>query len=119
MIDPIPARDTHCRLEAMYWPNGVPRAYAVNGAGTRLPTADGEGDNNGEASPDKKDSSYNHDHRLSRREYAERWANEPINGLCVSRSGHLFATMTESSISVWQARVWHSKLKIFNLLTDN
>lgn len=98
----------------MYWPNGVPRAYAVNGAGTQLPTADGEGDDNGEASQDTGDRPYNHDRRPSRREYSKGWADEPINGLCVSRSGHLFATMTETSISIWQTRVWHSKLNIFN-----
>jgi hypothetical protein len=33
------------------------------------------------------------------------WAEETINGLCVSRNGHLFATMTESSIAIWQTKV--------------
>jgi hypothetical protein len=98
---------TNSAIQAMYWPNGVPRAYAVNGAGTRLPTADGEPDSNGESSQDTGARAYSYDQRPSRREYSERWADEPINGLCVSRSGHLFATMTESSISVWQTRVWH------------
>lgn len=33
------------------------------------------------------------------------WAEEVIKGLCNSRNGQLFATMTDSSISVWQTKV--------------
>lgn len=33
------------------------------------------------------------------------WAEEAIKGLCNSRNGQLFATMTDSSISVWQTKV--------------
>lgn len=33
------------------------------------------------------------------------WENEAITGLSVPRGGHVFATMTESSIAVWQTRV--------------
>ena len=86
----------------MYWPNGVPRVYAVNGPGVHsassdddlAPGSESSGlqeevlDNNG-APPHKSDP----------------WAEEPIKGLCVARNGHIFATMTDSSIVVWQARV--------------
>lgn len=34
------------------------------------------------------------------------WAEEVIKGLCNSRNGQLFATMTDSSISVWQTKVY-------------
>lgn len=35
----------------------------------------------------------------------EKWANEPIAGLCVSKNGLLFATMTKSSLAIWQTKV--------------
>lgn len=107
----------------MYWPNGVPRVYAVNGPNIVTVTSDDrqspndtapvdqqsspneneDGNGNSEASPigQKKD---NNDGPSSHAE-TPRWENEAINGLCVSRSGHMFATITESSISLWQTRV--------------
>jgi hypothetical protein len=33
------------------------------------------------------------------------WGNEAIRGICVSRSGQMFVTMSESSIALWQTRV--------------
>lgn len=109
----------------MYWPNGVPRVYAVNGPniahvsddvnrqGISGPLAEqrisidtqeskdevcdpenseGQGDDlNPEEPPSEADAS--------------QWEQEAISGLCVSRSGHMFATITESSISLWQTRV--------------
>lgn len=109
----------------MYWPNGVPRVYAVNGPDIDYETSDlneeaaqnaslekrtlidaeddGEdanghsGDNHAPESESKPESSSHTDSR--------KWENEAVIGLCVSRSGHMFATMTETSIAVWQTRV--------------
>jgi hypothetical protein len=109
----------------MYWPNGVPRVYAVNGPniahvsdevnreGTSNPlpeersstdpqepkdgarereTPEGQGDN---LKPEQPPSEVD----------ASQWEQEAISGMCVSRSGHMFATITVSSISLWQTRV--------------
>ena len=88
----------------MYWPNGVPRVYAVNGPGICLPdTHDGKRDYGGRISHGEEDD---HDVEDTERENeADAWAEEPITGLCVSRGGHLFATMTETSIAIWQTKV--------------
>lgn len=43
------------------------------------------------------------------------WAEEAIKGLCNSRNGQLFATMTDSSISVWQTKVCPIILASVNL----
>ena len=89
---------------AMYWPNGVPRVYAVNGPG--IPPAPSDEDRavdpESSSSPEKNEAA---DHTDGPGSKPGSWADEPINGLCVSRSGHLFATMTESSIAVWQTKV--------------
>lgn len=107
----------------MYWPNGVPRVYAVNGPNIVAVTSDdreppigtapvdqesslGENEDsngNSEASPVGQNKPKN-DGPSSHTEMP-RWENEAIHGLCVSRSGHMFATITESSISLWQTRV--------------
>ncbi|KAJ5226938.1 uncharacterized protein N7469_006944 [Penicillium citrinum] len=106
----------------MYWPNGVPRVYAVNGPNIVAVTSDdreppigtapvdqesshGENEDsngNSEASPVSQNKPKN-DGPSSHTEMP-RWENEAIHGLCVSRSGHMFATITESSISLWQTR---------------
>ena len=112
--------DPACR--AMYWPNGVPRVYAVNGPniaqvsddgsrqGTRSPSVEQRssigsresGDElNDRASPEDQGDDLNPEEPTD----APQWEQEAINGLCVSRSGHMFATITESSISLWQTRV--------------
>lgn len=90
----------------MYWPNGVPRVYAVNGPG--IPPAFSDEDravgyeNAGSPEQNKPADPTDNGPELK----PESWANEPIRGLCVSRSGHLFATMTDSSIAVWQTKVY-------------
>jgi hypothetical protein len=92
----------------MYWPNGIPRVYAVNGPGTQLP----EVDEDGKSLHDRSKSHEEHEEDTQTREgdvetgsKEEVWGNEALNGLCVSRSGHLFATMTKSSLAIWQTRV--------------
>lgn len=90
----------------MYWPNGVPRVYAVNGPGIppALSDEDRAVDHENESSPEQKESVDHADNGPESKPGL--WADEPISGLCVSRSGHLFATMTDSSIAVWQTKVY-------------
>ncbi|KAJ5637633.1 hypothetical protein N7490_007512 [Penicillium lividum] len=104
----------------MYWPNGVPRVYAVNGPDIANISHDGDRQHI-PSLPDPRSSIENSDdgagdpetlvgdsHEPTPKPVAEqdmpKWENEAINGLCVSRSGHMFATITESSISLWQTR---------------
>lgn len=89
----------------MYWPNGVPRVYAVNGPGipSVLPEEDKVVDH--EDVPEKEPVEPGEHADDSSEPKPELWANEPIIGLCVSRSGHLFTTITKSSIVVWQTKV--------------
>ena len=89
----------------MYWPNGVPRVYAVNGPGIppALSDKDRAVDHENESSPEQKESVDHADNGPESKPVS--WADEPISGLCVSRSGNLFATMTDSSIAVWQTKV--------------
>ncbi|KAK2742550.1 hypothetical protein FQN57_005176 [Myotisia sp. PD_48] len=90
----------------MYWLNGVPRVYAVNGPKIQL-SGDGDGQ-----STSAKDSEINEDktdinrdgEEIESRSGEDTWAEEPIVGLCVARNGNLFATMTKSSIAVWQTK---------------
>lgn len=87
----------------MYWPNGVPRVYAVNGPG---PPVTVHGEEEAEAADGReteRQGSFDSSTRRARNRNA--WAREPLIGLCVSRNGHFFATMTESSIAVWQTKV--------------
>lgn len=88
----------------MYWPHGVPRVYAINGPGIPYTVSDDEDsigvENYVEPSLPLSD---NAPKQPSGTESA--WANEAIDGLCVSRTGHMFATMTHTSIALWQTRV--------------
>lgn len=87
----------------MYWPNGVPRVYAVNGPGIPSALSEEDGVIDHENVAEQKGSVDRADEGSGSK--PSLWADEPINGLCVSRSGHLFATMTESSIAIWQTKV--------------
>lgn len=106
----------------MYWPNGVPRVYAVNGPDIARVSADGHAENSSSpvATPPNSTDTGGEDieasEPLNRQEKepnvesspesdTPKWEDEAINGICVSRSGHMFATITESSISLWQTRV--------------
>ncbi|GAB1216062.1 hypothetical protein ATERTT37_005267 [Aspergillus terreus] len=87
----------------MYWPHGVPRAYAINGPGIPPVASNDEEPVDIEASVEQRLTLEDHaPEQPSGTESA--WANEPITGLCASRSGHMFATMTETSIALWQTR---------------
>lgn len=109
----------------MYWPNGVPRVYAVNGPniahvsddvsrqGTCSPSAEQRSSTYSKESTDEvsdRASPEGHGEDLNPEEPPSeadtpQWEQEAINDLCVSRSGHMFATITESSISLWQTKV--------------
>lgn len=88
----------------MYWPNGVPRVYAINGPD--IPPI-----SNDEIEQDEQRNSEEEQLRSSQDATGDppisdtTWANEAITGLCVSRSGHIFATMTDLTIAIWQTRV--------------
>ncbi|OJD15990.1 hypothetical protein AJ78_03822 [Emergomyces pasteurianus Ep9510] len=92
----------------MYWPNGVPRVYAVNGPGIQLPNAQDDAENDAGRSQDGREQTSLPEQSGGRIESGMgsggSWADEPVTGLCVSRSGHLFATMTKSSVAIWQTR---------------
>lgn len=108
----------------MYWPHGVPRVYAVNGPdiayvssdedrdipdtpsindAESLNTRDDEGQHSVQQGQDTKD----HESRTERSPDMSKpkWENEAIKSVCVSRSGQMFATISESSIVLWQTRV--------------
>lgn len=88
----------------MYWPNGVPRVYAVNGPGIPHVSSDEDPKPESETSEEQPKTSLESNGPDESRTNPG-WADEAITGLCVTRNGHVFATMTESSIAVWQTRV--------------
>lgn len=101
----------------MYWPHGVPRVYAVNGPGIAQVSTDEQCEHTN-SSTERRSSLENAEQGLEKSQTTSRakqsdpesshtpkWEDEAINGICVSRSGHIFATITESSIALWQTRV--------------
>lgn len=88
----------------MYWPNGVPRVYAINGPGIQV-TSHIDSEANEREIVEEERSLTDHNDKGEGPETESAWANEAITGLCISRTGHIFATMTDSSIAVWQTRV--------------
>ncbi|KAL4999630.1 RIC1-domain-containing protein [Aspergillus recurvatus] len=93
----------------MYWPTGVPRVYAINGPGIPVPLPDDTDDViHEESSLDEEQvqplNQSNGSESHSGLAPSLQWVDEAIRGLSVSRNGHLFATMTDSSIAVWQTR---------------
>lgn len=109
----------------MYWPNGVPRVYAVNGPNIVVSEDRGPSDppstdqlnsvgenNDTEEVAAPTNQSKDHNDRPTPHTETPKWEDEAINGLCVSRSGHMFATITESSISLWQTRVRLEKPRV-------
>ncbi|CAI7667150.1 unnamed protein product [Penicillium crustosum] len=108
----------------MYWPHGVPRVYAVNGPDIAYASSDedreilnttptnerstlndivearGEDGQHESADTQALEPQNNSPPDTSKSE----WGDESIKGICVSRSGQMFATMSESSIALWQTR---------------
>ena len=66
----------------MYWPIGAPRVYAASRRKTKIP----------ESGEEKEDGD------------AEEAASN-ILGLRLARNGHLFVTITETALAVWQTAV--------------
>ena len=81
----------------MYWPLGAPRVYAANKI-AKSPSAESR-DGLGEITDEDEDNS--------------------LLGLQVSRSGHLFATITANGLCVWQTYVRLDFCKINSVLTDD
>ncbi|KAM5504598.1 WD40 repeat protein [Microsporum canis] len=94
----------------MYWPNGVPRVYAVNGPEIiqqAVEQDDGGTEANGEQADEREQSSgllKDEQQGTTQDAGGDAWADEPIAGLCVSKNGALFATMTETSLAIWQTK---------------
>ncbi|KAF3481507.1 uncharacterized protein GIQ15_04266 [Arthroderma uncinatum] len=96
----------------MYWPNGVPRVYAVNGPEIQQLAVQDDGTDSNEETPDEREQQNDGFLKGEQRgtpqqqQHAgeDEWAEEPIAGLCVSKNGALFATMTETSIAIWQTK---------------
>ncbi|KAL4989750.1 RIC1-domain-containing protein [Aspergillus falconensis] len=93
----------------MYWPTGVPRVYAINGPGVPTPLPDDADDGIHEESSSDQEQVQPLNQSNGSETHSVlgpwlQWADEAIRGLSVSRNGHLFATMTDSSITVWQTR---------------
>ncbi|PLB43954.1 DUF1339 domain protein, partial [Aspergillus steynii IBT 23096] len=88
----------------MYWPHGVPRVYAVNGPGIPFSVSDDDESSIGLEQSVEQSLSLNDNGPKQPSGTESAWANEAIDGLCVSRTGHMFATMTRTSIALWQTR---------------
>lgn len=81
--------------------------YAVNGPGIRVAEShDGAEDYDRRSLGDEEHNDHVEDTKESEgTRGVDAWAEEPLTGLCVSRNGHLFATMTETSVAIWQTKV--------------
>ncbi|CAG8136815.1 unnamed protein product [Penicillium salamii] len=105
----------------MYWPHGVPRVYAVNGPDItyvsedrdipRASSIDESGslntpENDGQSETQHAQTANQHEPQTdpSPDTSKPKWEDEAIKDVCVSRSGQMFATMSESSIVLWQTR---------------
>lgn len=107
----------------MYWLNGVPRVHAVNGPGIRLPEIDNNDGNTsdnatGMEDVDSHEGSANNANEQEQGAGDTEWAEEPITGLCFSKNGHLFTTMTKSSLAIWQTKVCLCPRVSFKILTE-
>lgn len=98
----------------MYWPNGVPQVYAVDGPVVTDKTDQAEPIEDNESgqindTDQANNVSGSRPLQASKEDQGttgyRRCISEPMTGLCVSRNGYLFATMTDSSIAIWQTRV--------------
>ena len=105
----------------MYWPHGVPRVYAVNGPDIAYVSEDREVPRSSIDDPEPvntpeddgqpeiqhaQDASHHESQPDSSPDNSiPKWEDEAIRDVCASRSGQLFATISESSIVLWQTRV--------------
>lgn len=113
----------------MYWPHGVPRVYAVNGPDITYVSEDRDIprassiDESGSLNTPENDGQSEIQHAQTANQHEPqtdpspdtskpKWEDEAIKDVCVSRSGQMFATMSESSIVLWQTRVCYLCLVI-------
>lgn len=81
----------------MYWPMGAAQIYSANRR-RRKACKSHEGqeeDNIGEQEEEEQEQEED---------------NQPIQGLRTSRNGHLIATITATTMTIWQASVRNQKL---------
>lgn len=89
----------------MYWPCGVPRVYAYTGP--QRPSSTGQGgvgDGAGQAQMVRRCQSTPGEEE---QDGQPKWKNEDsssIIGLCVAYADHFFATITSSTVAIWQNR---------------
>lgn len=74
----------------MYWPLGAPRVYAV---AKRRRKSNKPIENDGSEAGDEDENDVNDNN------------SSALIGLCVSRNGHLFATITNATLTIWQTSV--------------
>lgn len=91
---------------AMYWPVGVPRIYS---AGPSIAIEEDAPDEpksqHDEEGQDDPNETSAQTHTSPKGSDHERDTDKDIIGLQVSRHGHIFATITGTSLAIWQARV--------------
>ncbi len=89
----------------MYWPCGVPRAYAYHGSRQLSATEEEEGDDE-VSQPQSLQSLKRNVGKVNPRRstYRDALISSEIIGLCVSATDHLFATITPSILAFWQNR---------------
>ena len=80
----------------MYWPTGAPRVYVVNKSLKKLTQNLEDGKLRQDTTPE----------------------NGAILGLQVSRAGHLFGSITHSSLTIWQTSVPLRSFTSQSVLTD-
>jgi hypothetical protein len=83
----------------MYWPVGVPRIYALNSIANRSTL---EADEDQRDPQEETPGNENEGEKIAE---ASQAPDASVIGLQVSRNGHIFATITRSSLAIWQARV--------------
>lgn len=92
----------------MYWPCGVPRVYAYNGSRHQSTIGEEEEDRDNEVSwgPGKgrHNSSVVEDGGIQKDHAWDNGDESDFVGLCVAASDHVFATITLSTLAIWQNR---------------
>jgi len=94
----------------MYWPYGVPRIYDPLRAGKNLFITDSDfdkGERSGVPASNDRDQIHEGVEKAPKDSDVDNKDEDSteIIGLQVSRNGHVFATITRRSLTIWQARV--------------
>lgn len=89
----------------MYWPCGVPRVYTCNAPPHPNTRGEDEGDDDASEEPLKRHREGSLDEEVGSGNGT--WEDENasrIVGFCVTAADHLFATITTSTLAIWQNR---------------